>query len=88
MFYLLKIMLWDLEFLNIDYVCILGGLFMDMLIYDFDMVRYIMGNEVMEVYVKGVVLVNFFFVELGDIDMVVIILIFENGVMVVIDNSC
>ncbi|TDL73620.1 inositol 2-dehydrogenase [Rhodococcus qingshengii] len=72
---------------GIDYIKTSGGLFMDMAIHDFDMARYIMGSEVVEVYANGAVLVDPAIGEAGDIDTAVISLKFANGALGVIDNS-
>ena len=71
----------------ISYIEVSGGIFLDMTIHDFDMVRYLMGCEVTEVYVAGGVMVDPAIGEAGDIDTAVITLRFENGAIGVIDNS-
>ena len=40
------------------YIRASGGIFLDMTIHDFDLARYLMGNEVLEVYTKAHVLVD------------------------------
>lgn len=72
---------------NIDYVKVSGGIFVDMTIHDFDMVRYLSGSEVEEVYVQGAVLVDPAIGEAGDIDTALISLKFANGAIGCIDNS-
>ncbi|XJZ29141.1 inositol 2-dehydrogenase [Bacillota bacterium Lsc_1132] len=72
---------------GIDYVKSSGGLFMDMTIHDFDMARYVMGCEVVEVSATGAVLVDPAIGEAGDIDTAIITLKFANGALGVIDNS-
>jgi myo-inositol 2-dehydrogenase/D-chiro-inositol 1-dehydrogenase len=72
---------------SIEYIQSSGGLFMDMTIHDFDMARYIMGSEVVEVFVNGTVLVDTAIEEAGDIDTAIITLKFANGALGVIDNS-
>ena len=71
----------------IEYVKVSGGIFLDMTIHDFDMARYLVGSEVVEVYAAGGVMVDPAIGEAGDIDTAVITLRFENGVIGVIDNS-
>jgi myo-inositol 2-dehydrogenase/D-chiro-inositol 1-dehydrogenase len=71
----------------IDYIKNSGGLFMDMAIHDFDMARYIMNKKVVEVYSKGLVLVDKEVASAGDIDTALTTLIFEDGTYAVIDNS-
>lgn len=70
----------------IEYVKHSGGLFMDMSIHDFDMARYLMQSEVVEVYAKGGALVNPELEEIGDIDTAIVTLTFENGTLCVIEN--
>lgn len=87
----------DLHFLRVasrdpgpppaEYVARSGGLFRDMTIHDFDMVRFISGSEVEEVYAAGAVLVDPAIGEAGDIDTAVINLKLANGALGVIDNS-
>jgi myo-inositol 2-dehydrogenase/D-chiro-inositol 1-dehydrogenase len=85
--HILKITSRDPEPPNVDYVKSSGGLFMDMTIHDFDMARYLMGSEVVEVSAHGTVLVDQAIGEAGDIDTAIITLKFENGALGVIDNS-
>jgi len=58
-----------------------------MTIHDFDMVRYLSGSEVEEVFAQGAVLVDPAIGEAGDADTAIITLKFENGALGVIDNS-
>lgn len=71
----------------IDYIKNSGGLFMDMAIHDFDMARYIMGKEVVEVFSKGLNIIDKKVAEAGDIDTALTTLTFEDGTYAVIDNS-
>jgi myo-inositol 2-dehydrogenase/D-chiro-inositol 1-dehydrogenase len=69
------------------YSAVSGGMFLDMTIHDFDMARYIVGSEVVEVYTKATVLVDPEIGEAGDVDTAIITLSFANGAIGVIDNS-
>ncbi len=71
----------------IEYVKVSGGIFLDMTIHDFDMARYLIGDEVTEVYATGGVRVDPSIGEAGDIDTAVITLKFRNGIIGTIDNS-
>ncbi len=71
----------------ISYIKVSGGLFMDMAIHDFDMARYIMNKEVVEVYARGAVMVDKAIGEAGDIDTALTTLTFADGTMANIDNS-
>ena len=70
-----------------NYIRASGGLFLDMTIHDFDMARYLMGNEVTEVYTRAAVMVDPVFEKAGDWDTAVVTLTFENGAFASIDNS-
>ncbi len=71
----------------IEYVKVSGGIFLDMTIHDFDMARYLIGDEVEAVYAAGGVRVDSQIGAAGDIDTAVITLHFRNGVIGTIDNS-
>ncbi|MCM3727606.1 inositol 2-dehydrogenase [Neobacillus cucumis] len=85
--HILRITSRDPEPPGIDYVKASGGLFMDMMIHDFDMARYVMDSEVVEVSAAGAVLVDPAIGEAGDIDTAIVTLKFANGALGVIDNS-
>lgn len=70
----------------VSYIKVSGGIFLDMTIHDFDMVRYMSGAEVTEVYAMGGVLVDEEIGKAGDIDTAVITLRLNNGALAVIDN--
>ncbi|WP_138754159.1 inositol 2-dehydrogenase [Paenibacillus sinopodophylli] len=69
------------------YIQVSGGIFMDMMIHDFDMARFLTGSEVTEVYAQGGVLIDPVFGKYGDVDTAIVTLRFENGALGVIDNS-
>lgn len=71
----------------IEYISVSGGIFLDMTIHDFDIARYLIGDEVVEIYATGAVRVDPQIGEAGDIDTAVITLQFKNGVIATIDNS-
>ena len=83
---IIKITSRDPEPPSIDYVKVSGGIFLDMTIHDFDMVRYLSGSEVEEVYAAGSVTVDPEIGKAGDVDTAVITLKLENGATAVIDN--
>lgn len=85
--HIIKITSRDPEAPPAEYVKVSGGIFLDMTIHDFDMVRYLSGSEVEEVYAIGNVLVDPAIGEAGDVDTAIITLKFENGALGVIDNS-
>ena len=70
----------------LSYVRVSGGMFMDMTIHDFDMARFLIGDEVREIYTSGGVMVDQAIGEEGDLDTALIVLRFRNGVIGTIDN--
>jgi myo-inositol 2-dehydrogenase / D-chiro-inositol 1-dehydrogenase len=70
-----------------DYIATCGGLYRDMVIHNFDNVRWLVGSEVQELYAMGAVLVDSMFAEYSDIDTSVVTLRFENRAIGTIDNS-
>lgn len=70
-----------------EYVKVSGGIFMDMTIHDFDMVRYLSGSEVLEVSAYGNVLIDVQLKTIDDIDTAIVMLKFANGSIGVIENS-
>lgn len=71
----------------VSYIKVSGGIFLDMMIHDFDMARYLSGSEVEEVYARGAVLVDPEIGKAGDVDTAIVTLKFANGAIGVIDNS-
>lgn len=71
----------------VEYVKVSGGMFLDMTIHDFDMVRYLTGSDVEEIYVNAAVLVDPAIGEAGDVDTAIISMKLKNGALAVIDNS-
>ena len=71
----------------LDYIKTSGGLFLDMAIHDFDMARYLVGDEVVQVQSNGRVFGSLPVDQYDDIDTAVTTLIFKGGCMVQIDNS-
>lgn len=64
-----------------------GGLFMDMTIHDFDMARFLLGDEVEEVYTAAGVMVDPEIGKAGDLDTAIVVLRFRGGATATIDNS-
>ena len=85
--YMIKIISRDPAPPPIEYINESGGLFLDMTIHDFDMVRYLSGSEVEEIFVAGAVLVDPNIGKAGDIDTAIVTLKLANGALASIDNS-
>ena len=85
--HIVKITSRDPEPPSAEYAAVSGGMFLDMTIHDFDMVRYLAGCDAEEIYVQSAVLVDPAIGEAGDVDTAVITLKMANGAIAVIDNS-
>lgn len=70
-----------------EYVAVSGGIFLDMVIHDFDMANYVVGSPVVEVFARGAVRVDPRIGEAGDVDTAVTVLTHEDGTITTIDNS-
>ena len=85
--HLVRISSRDPEPPPLDYVKSSGGLFLDMMIHDFDMARFVTGSEVVEVFARGAIRIEPSFAEADDIDTALVMLVHENGCLTAIDNS-
>ena len=85
--HLVRITSRDPEPPPISYVKVSGGIFLDMMIHDFDMARFLLGQEVVELMAVGSCLVDPAIGEAGDIDTAIVTLKYENGAWGTIDNS-
>jgi myo-inositol 2-dehydrogenase / D-chiro-inositol 1-dehydrogenase len=64
-----------------------GGMFRDMTIHDFDMARWLLGEEPVEVFAYGSVLVDPQVASVGDVDSAMIVLRTTSGKLAHINNS-
>lgn len=71
----------------LEYIKVSGGIFLDMTIHDFDMVRFLSGSEAEEVYAIGDALVDPAIRDAGDVDTAIVTMRLENGTLATIDNS-
>jgi myo-inositol 2-dehydrogenase / D-chiro-inositol 1-dehydrogenase len=69
------------------YVARSGGLFRDMMIHDFDMARFLMAEEFVEVFAYGSALIDRQIGQAGDVDTAVCILKTATGRIAQISNS-
>lgn len=69
------------------YVKSSGGIFLDMMIHDLDMIRFLSGAEVEEVYALGAVLIDPAIGEAGDVDTATVSARMSDGSLALIDNS-
>lgn len=70
-----------------EYAKVSGGLYMDMMIHDFDMARFLSGSEVAGVSAYGQVMMDQQLKEINDVDVATVMLKMENGTLCVIDNT-
>jgi len=71
----------------LSYIARSGGLFRDMMIHDFDMARFILGEDPVAVSAMGSALVDKAIGEAGDIDTAVVIMETNSGKVAQISNS-
>ncbi len=71
----------------IEYVRASGGLFRDMMIHDFDMARWLMAEEPVEIFAAASVLVDPAIGVAGDVDTAVVTLRTRSGILCQISNS-
>ena len=84
--HLLKITSRDPAPPPIEYVQGSGGLFLDMMIHDFDMARFQFG-KIIALQALGNCLIDPAIGQAGDVDTALVTLQFQNGALGVIDNS-
>lgn len=70
-----------------EYVSRSGGLFRDMMIHDFDMARFLLGEEPVEVYAIGSSLVDPSIGKAGDVDTAAVLMKTASGKIAQISNS-
>lgn len=71
----------------LDYVKSSGGLFRDMMVHDFDMARFLLGEEPVELFAHGSCLVDPAIGDAGDVDTAAVTLKTASGKIVQISNS-
>ena len=71
----------------VSYIARSGGLFRDMMIHDFDMARFLMGEDFVRLHAMGSALVDPAIGEAGDVDTAAVILTTASGRICQISNS-
>lgn len=71
----------------IEYIKVSGGLFRDMMIHDFDMANFIMGQLPETVTATGSSIIDPAIAEAGDVDTAIVTLRYRDGSLAVIRNS-
>jgi myo-inositol 2-dehydrogenase / D-chiro-inositol 1-dehydrogenase len=69
------------------YVRASGGIFRDCSVHDFDAVRFVTGQEVVEVYATGSNQGAAIFAEVGDVDTAATVLTLAGGALAVVSNT-
>jgi myo-inositol 2-dehydrogenase/D-chiro-inositol 1-dehydrogenase len=85
--HIVKITSRDPQAPPVSYVRSSGGIFLDMTIHDFDMVRFLTGLEVVEVFAMGAVLIDPAIGDAGDVDTAITTVTMAGGALAVIENS-
>jgi myo-inositol 2-dehydrogenase / D-chiro-inositol 1-dehydrogenase len=70
-----------------EYIAVSGGIFRDCSVHDFDAIRWVTGQEVVEVYATGTNKGDPFFGELGDVDTASSVLTLSGGCTALVSNS-
>ncbi|MFF5289393.1 Gfo/Idh/MocA family protein [Paractinoplanes globisporus] len=70
-----------------DYIAGSGGLYRDCGVHDFDIVRWVTGQEAVEVYATGSDRGAPFFAEVGDVDTATAVITFADGTLGVVSNT-
>ena len=70
-----------------EYVEVSGGIWVDMVIHDFDIAAYVVGSPVVRVWAQGANLIDPAIARAGDADMGVAVLTHANGAVTTIDVS-
>jgi myo-inositol 2-dehydrogenase/D-chiro-inositol 1-dehydrogenase len=69
------------------YIASSGGIFRDLHIHDFDAVRFVTGQEVIDVYADGAVQETAWFAEHGDVDVAVAVLRLSGGTLAILSGT-
>jgi myo-inositol 2-dehydrogenase/D-chiro-inositol 1-dehydrogenase len=71
----------------ISYIKRSGGIFRDMMIHDFDMARFLLGEDPIQVFAVGAALVDSEIGSAGDVDTAAVTLMTKSGAICQITNS-
>ena len=70
-----------------EYIAASGGIFRDLLIHDFDAIRFVTGQEIVEVYADGAVRETAWFERYGDVDAAAVVLRLGDGTLGIVSGS-
>ncbi len=85
--YAIRIAAHDSTLPHESYIPGSGGIFRDMFIHDFDIVRWVIGQDITEVFVRGAVLADPMFARNNDVDTVAATLRFSDGALGVMTGT-
>jgi myo-inositol 2-dehydrogenase/D-chiro-inositol 1-dehydrogenase len=71
----------------VSYIKVSGGMFLDMTIHDFDMARWLLGEEPVELFAYGSCLVDPAVAKVGDTDSAMVVMKTASGKLCHINNS-
>ena len=71
----------------LDYIRVSGGLFRDMMIHDFDMARWLLSDEPVELFATASCLVDLRIAAEGDVDTAAVVMRTKGGAICQISNS-
>ena len=69
------------------YIAASGGIFRDLHIHDFDALRFVTGEEIVEVYADGAVRESPWFADCGDVDVAVGVLRLSGGALAILSGA-
>lgn len=70
-----------------EYIAGSGGIFRDCAVHDFDVIRWITGQQAVDVYAAGSVQGDPKFAEFGDVDTAAVVVTFEGGTLGVVSAA-
>jgi myo-inositol 2-dehydrogenase / D-chiro-inositol 1-dehydrogenase len=70
-----------------EYIAASGGIFRDLHIHDFDAIRFVSGEEIVDVYAAGAALEARWFADYGDVDVAAAVLQLESGALVIVSGT-
>jgi myo-inositol 2-dehydrogenase/D-chiro-inositol 1-dehydrogenase len=70
-----------------EYIATSGGIFRDLHIHDFDALRHVTGDEIVEVYADGAVRETPWSADRGDVDAAVAVLRLAGGALVIVSGT-
>jgi myo-inositol 2-dehydrogenase / D-chiro-inositol 1-dehydrogenase len=70
-----------------EYIATSGGIFRDCAVHDFDVLRWITGQQAVEVYATGSVQGDPLFTEYGDVDTAAVLVTFDQGTLGVVSAA-